>query len=62
MVGFSKGEGNTPVRELLQNTKFKLVDNKIRVSDMEEVEKQAGYYMKMEKISRARRASAAYRR
>jgi len=62
MVGFSKGEGNTPIRELLQNTKFKLVDNKIRVSDMEEVAKQAGYYLKMEKISRARRAAAATRR
>ena len=62
MVGFSKGEGNTPVRELLQNNKFKLVDNKIRVSDMEEVAKQAGYYMKMEKISRARKTAAAYRR
>jgi len=62
MVGFSKGEGNTPVRELLQNTKFKLMDNKIRVSDMEEIGKQAGYYMKMEKISRARRTSAANRR
>ncbi len=62
MVGFSKGEGSAPIRELLNNTKFKLVDNKIRVSDMEEVEKQAGYYMKMEKISRARRAASANRR
>ncbi len=62
MVGFAKGEGNKPIRDLLQNTKFKLVDNKIRVSDMEEIEKQAGYYIKMEKISRARKASAANRR
>ncbi len=62
MVGFSKGEGNTPVRELLQNSKFRLIDNKIRVSDVEEVEKQATYYMKMEKISRARRAASANRR
>ena len=61
MVGLSKEEGNTAIRQLFQNSKFKIVDNKIRVSDIEEIDKQAKYYRKMERISRARKAAAARR-
>ncbi len=61
MVGLSKEEGNTAIRLLFQNNKFKIVDNKIRVSDIEEIDKQAKYYRKMERISRARKAAAARR-
>ncbi|RKX93383.1 MAG: cAMP-binding protein [Spirochaetes bacterium] len=61
MVGLSKEEGNTAIRQLFQNNKFKIVDNKIRVSDIEEIDKQAKYYRKMERISRARKAAAARR-
>ncbi len=61
MVGLSKAEGNTQIRQLFQNSKLKIVDNKIRVSDLEEIDKQAKYYRKMERIARARRAAAARR-
>lgn len=61
MVGLSKEEGNTAIRQLFQNNKFKIVDNKIRVADIEEIDKQAKYYRKMERISRARKAAAARR-
>lgn len=61
MVGLSKAEGNTQIRKLFQNPKFKIIDNKIRVSDLEEIDKQAKYYRKMEKISRARKIASARR-
>ncbi len=61
MVGLSKEEGNVAIRQLFQNSKFKIVDNKIRVSDLEEIDKQAKYYRKMERIARARKAAAARR-
>jgi hypothetical protein len=48
-------EGNQAVRELLQNSKVKAVDNRIHVTDLEEVDKQAKYYRKMEKIERSRK-------
>ncbi|MFP4375115.1 MAG: Crp/Fnr family transcriptional regulator [Spirochaetaceae bacterium] len=55
MVGLPMDEGNQAMREFLRNTKLKAVDNRIHVTDLEEVEKQAKYYRKMEKIERARR-------
>ncbi len=61
MVGLSKVEGNTQIRKLFQNPKFKIIDNKIRVSDLEEIDKQAKYYRKMERIVRARKIAAARR-
>jgi len=61
MVGLSKVDGNTQIRKLFQNPKFKIVDNKIRVSDLEEIDKQAKYYRKMERIVRARKIASARR-
>ncbi len=58
MVGFSKERGNQYIRKLFENKKLKLVDNRIFVSDVEEIKKQAEYYWKMERIERARRQSS----
>jgi hypothetical protein len=43
------------MREMLRNTKVKAMDNRIHVTDVEEIDKQAKYYRKMEKIERARK-------
>jgi CRP-like cAMP-binding protein len=55
MVGLPIAEGNQVVREMLKNPKVKPIDNRVHTSDMEDVEKQAKYYRKMERIERARR-------
>jgi len=55
MVGLPMAEGNQIVRELLKNNKIKAVDNRLTTSDMEEIDKQAKYYRKMERIEKARR-------
>ncbi|MFO7782777.1 MAG: cAMP-binding protein, partial [Spirochaetia bacterium] len=55
MVGLPMDEGNQAMRELLRNTKLKAMDNRIHVTDLEEIDKQAKYYRKMEKIERARK-------
>ncbi|NBF41739.1 MAG: cyclic nucleotide-binding domain-containing protein [Spirochaetes bacterium] len=55
MVGLPMEEGNQAMRELLRNTKLKAMDNRIHVTDLEEIDKQAKYYRKMEKIERARK-------
>jgi CRP-like cAMP-binding protein len=58
MVGLPTNEGNAILRQLFENKKVKLIDNKIHVTDIEEVEKQAKYYRKMEKIEKARKNSS----
>jgi CRP-like cAMP-binding protein len=55
MVGLPMAEGNQVVRELLKNNKIKANENRLHTSDIEEVEKQAKYYRKMERIEKARR-------
>jgi CRP-like cAMP-binding protein len=55
MIGLPSNEGNTYMRKLFENKKIKLIDNKIHTTDLEEVEKQAKYYRKMEKIEKARK-------
>ncbi|TFG63989.1 MAG: Crp/Fnr family transcriptional regulator [Spirochaetales bacterium] len=55
MVGLSADAGNSSIRKLFENKKFKLVDNRIHTSDLEEIDKQAKYFRKMEKIERARK-------
>ncbi|RKX77253.1 MAG: cAMP-binding protein [Spirochaetes bacterium] len=55
MVGLPAEEGKIHIRKLFENKKIKLVENKIHVTDIEEIEKQAKYYRKMEKIEKARR-------
>jgi len=55
LVGLPKSEGNGMLHKLFENNKLKIVDNKIHATDVQEIEKQAKYYRKMEKIERARR-------
>ena len=55
MVGLPIAEGNQVVREMLKNPKIKPMDNRIHTTDMEDIEKQAKYYRKMERIEKARR-------
>jgi CRP-like cAMP-binding protein len=55
MVGLPMTEGNQAVRDMLKNSKVKAVEDKIYTSDMEEIEKQAKYYRKMERIEKSRR-------
>jgi CRP-like cAMP-binding protein len=54
MVGMPMGEGKQALRELLKNSRIKALDNKIHITDKMEIEKQAKYYRKMQKIERAR--------
>ena len=55
MVGLPTAEGNQIIRELLKNSKVKAVENRIYTTDIEEIEKQAKYYRKMERIEKSRR-------
>ena len=55
MVGLPMAEGNQVIRDLLKNNKIKAVENRIFTSDIEEIDKQAKYYRKMERIEKARR-------
>ncbi len=58
LVGLPKEEGNTYNRKLFENTKLRVVDNKIHVSEVSEVEKQSKYFAKMEKIEKSRRQAS----
>lgn len=55
MVGLPLKEGDIHLKELFQNKKVRVVENKIFAADVEEIFKQAEYYRKMEKIERSRR-------
>lgn len=58
MVGMPKDEGAFHCRKLFENKKLKIIDNRIHVSDKDEIDKQAKYFRKMEKIERARKAGS----
>ena len=58
LVGLPKEEGNAHIRRLFEGSKIRVVDNKIHVSEVGEIEKQSKYYRKMEKIERSRRQSS----
>ncbi|MDC7227448.1 MAG: cyclic nucleotide-binding domain-containing protein [Spirochaetales bacterium] len=55
LVGLSKDEGNVLIRKLFENSKVKVLNNKIHLTSTEEVEKQAKYYRKMERIDKSRK-------
>lgn len=55
LVGLPKDEGNVQIRKLFENTKVKVLNNKIHLTSTEEVEKQAKYYRKMERIDKSRK-------
>ncbi len=58
LVGLPKQEGNTYIRKLFENTKLRVVENKIHVSEVGEIEKQSKYFAKMEKIEKSRRQAS----
>jgi len=54
MVGFPADKGNLLIQKLLENKKFRLEDNKITVTDLEELKKQVDFYKKMDTLERKR--------
>ncbi len=58
MVGFPADKGNLLIQKLFENKKFKLQDNKIIVTDLEELAKQVEFYKKMDLLERKRQKSA----
>jgi CRP-like cAMP-binding protein len=61
IVGLPANEGSVIVHKLLENSKIRLVENKIAILDVTEVEKQAEYFRKMQKIERSRREAQSAR-
>jgi CRP-like cAMP-binding protein len=59
MVGLSASEGADLLRKLFENRRLKVVDNKIETTDLEEIQKQADYFKKMELIDKSRREARA---
>lgn len=55
MVGLPQAEGNLALQKLLTNPRVRLFDNKIHITDPEEIVKQAQYFHKMDAIVRSRR-------
>ncbi len=55
LVGLPKDEGNVLIRKMFENSKVKVLNNKIHLTNTEEVEKQAKYYRKMERIDKSRK-------
>ena len=58
LVGLPKNEGNAHIRKLFENSKLRVIDNKIHVLEVAEIEKQSKYYAKMEKIEKSRRQAS----
>ena len=52
MTGLQNNEGKMIIRQLFENPKFKLADNKIHVTDLEELAKQVAFYQKQSSIQR----------
>jgi CRP-like cAMP-binding protein len=61
MVGLSTAEGNLFIKELFKANGFKLVENKIVVTDVMEVENQTKYFRKMDKLTKTRADAKASR-
>ena len=59
MVGFPADKGNLLIQKLFENKKFKLQENKIVVTDLEELAKQVEFYKKMDLLERKRQKSAS---
>ena len=57
MVGLSSTEGRDIIQEIFENKKFNLVDEKITVTDTEEIRKQTEYYKKMEILEKNRKSA-----
>jgi len=61
MVGLSSAEGNLFVKEVFKIPGFKVVENKISVADVTEVDRQAKYFRKMDRLSKNRADARASR-
>ena len=61
MVGLSARESGDLIRKLFENKRLRVMDNKIFVSDVEEIKKQADYFKKMQKIEKARQERTTQR-
>jgi CRP-like cAMP-binding protein len=59
MCGLPSDEGNVLVQELFKNSKLKLEDNKIIVTDLQELGKQVDFYKKMDILDRKRQKPAS---
>lgn len=57
MVGLSSEEGRDIIREIFKSNKFQLMDNKISITDLEEIRKHADYFKKMEILEKKRKES-----
>ncbi len=55
MVGLSSDEGREVLREIFKNNIFQLIDDKITVKNIEEIQKQAEYFKKMEILDKKRK-------
>ena len=54
MVGLSKQEGSQAIKRLFENKNLRLVENKIYLNDMADIQKRAESYKRMERIEKAR--------
>lgn len=61
MVGLSSAEGNLFIKELMKASGFKLVENKISVNDVTEVDRQTKYFRKMDRLTKNRADAKAAR-
>lgn len=61
MVGMPLEEGMQALREILRGSRIKAVDQRLHVGDVEEVDKQAKYYRKMQKIEQSRAQQRRHR-
>jgi hypothetical protein len=60
MVGIPQADANITLRKMLENKKFRLDHDKLQTLDISEVAKQTEYYRKMQRIEKARHASATH--
>ncbi len=61
MVGLPVAEGNLVLKKVLENKKVQILDSKIHLGDVLEVQKQTEYYRKMQRIEKSRREAASLR-
>lgn len=61
MIGLPMDKGTVLTRKMFENKKINVVNNKIVVTDIEEIKKQADYFKKMEKIEFSRRQGSLQR-
>jgi CRP-like cAMP-binding protein len=57
MVGLPEAEAVPALRELLENTKISIVENKIQTATVLEIVRQAEYYRRMDRIEKSRTES-----